>query len=175
MGLLNKLINIGTETGVTLLVRAPLETAWAGMLAWCIEQGYWISESDQAARQFTYFVPPDYGMSSVKKMLSSGNQVIVCVASLGAEACAISVTANSYHGETSQSILGKQNEFVSKPRQLEIIGWLVAFIESKFAVVRRSATPSTQLPAARSQGAAPPASKPSAAKSGSPSFDFLQK
>ena len=56
MGLLGKLLSVGVEAGISVIVKAPLETAWATMLSECVQAGYWVCESDQAARNFSYFV-----------------------------------------------------------------------------------------------------------------------
>jgi hypothetical protein len=177
MGLIDafkKLDNWGMDVGISLIVKAPLENAWAAMLSDCIQQGYWIIESDQAARQFCYLVPTDW---SSAKLFRGGQKIVVCVASLGQQACAVTLTADAFNGENNSS----QSELTSKGRQRELIGWLVAKLESRFAIAGRSSTPNTpsNLPAggqtqSRSQSPATRSREtPQSRAQGGPSFDFL--
>jgi hypothetical protein len=143
------------------------------MLSECIQQGYWIIESDQAARQFSYLVPMEM------KLFKGGQKITVCIASLGQQACAVTLTADAYEGENNTA----QIELTAKGRQRELIGWMVAILEGKFAIAGRSSTPNTptNLPAgapAQSQPRMPPLPQPSRqaprpSQNGGPTFDFL--
>lgn len=161
MGLINaltKALNLWTDVGVSLVVKAPLENAWSVMITECIRQGYWIIETDQAARQFAYLVP------LVRKLNENpqGQKISVYVASLGQNYCCVSITADAYSGEN----LAAGSELLSQDRQGELIGWLIAKIEAKFSIVSRSAAPLTlqKLPGINSK----------TAPDDEPSFDFLQ-
>lgn len=170
MGLIDafkKLHNWGMDVGVSLIVKAPLENAWATMIAGCIQQGYWIIETDQAARQFSYLVPMEM------KLFKGGQKITVCVASLGQQSCAVTLTADAYEGENNTP----QIELTAKGRQRELIGWMVAKLEWQFEIACRSATPNTpqNLPAGTpSQSLASPSrNTPQSKQKTDPSFDFL--
>jgi hypothetical protein len=174
MGLIDafkKLHNAGMDVGVSLIVKTPLENAWAAMLSDCILQGYWIMESDQAARQFSYLVPWE------GKLTAGGQKIVVCVASLGQQASAVTLTADAYEGEGNVA----QMELTSKGRQRELIGWMVAKLESRFTIAGRSSTPNTpnKLPAGEATRspsqtrATRPRQAPRSKQSGGPNFDFL--
>lgn len=171
MGLIDafkKFHNWGMDVGVTLMLKAPLENAWALMLSECINQGYWIMETDQAARRFSYLVPMEM------KLFKGGQKITICVASLGPQACVVTMTADPYEGENNTP----QLELTAKGRQRELIGWMVTKLESKFAILGRSASPNTpntksantqtQLPAF------PTNTSSGSSRSGESSFDFLK-
>jgi hypothetical protein len=180
--LVQKVRNWSIETGISVVVQAPIDHAWTLMLFECVKAGYWICETDQASKQFKYFVPNDAlsanKMSLKDRVMATGQQVIVCVAALSPQACLVSVTANNYEGEHHDTGI----EQLTKPRQRQLIGWLISKLANKFTITNRSAAPGTPLniedvtppPALPTTAARAPASSPQ--QSGSKtSFDFLGK
>jgi hypothetical protein len=172
----------GIETGISVVVQAPMDHAWTLMLFESVKAGYWICETDQASKQFKYFVPNEQFSGKEKSVkgvaLATGQQVIVCVAALSPQACLVSVTANTYEGEGNKSLTAMEQ--FTKPRQRQLIGWLISKLANKFTITNRSAAPGTPLnvedvtspPALPNTAARAPAS--SSQQSGSKaSFDFL--
>jgi hypothetical protein len=50
MSLLGKILSVGVEAGISVIVKAPLENVWAVMISECVQAGYWVCETERIGR-----------------------------------------------------------------------------------------------------------------------------
>lgn len=105
------------ERAASVIVKAGVEQIWAYLLKDVVESGYGLTSTNQGARQFEYLTASTWN--------NGPQQVRVCVASLGQEACVLSVSAKG----VSQSGIMTEGQ-----RQRELIDAMIGKLKAKFNV-----------------------------------------